>query len=27
TVRNTATGRLIQGIVQPDGRVRTGGQP
>ncbi|MCJ2140903.1 flagellar basal body P-ring formation chaperone FlgA [Methylobacterium sp. E-066] len=27
TVRNTATGRLIQGIVQPDGRVKTGGQP
>lgn len=23
-VRNTATGRIIQGIVQPDGRVRTG---
>ncbi|TXN72209.1 flagellar basal body P-ring formation protein FlgA [Methylobacterium sp. WL18] len=27
TVRNTATGRLIQGVVQPDGRVKTGGQP
>ncbi|WP_342108205.1 flagellar basal body P-ring formation chaperone FlgA [Methylobacterium sp. SI9] len=24
SVRNTATGRVIQGIVQPDGRVRTG---
>lgn len=24
SVRNTATGRVIQGIVMPDGRVRTG---
>ncbi|MCJ2048315.1 flagellar basal body P-ring formation chaperone FlgA [Methylobacterium sp. J-070] len=23
-VRNTATGRVVQGVVQPDGRVRTG---
>ena len=24
SVRNTATGRVIQGVVQPDGHVRTG---
>jgi flagellar basal body P-ring formation protein FlgA len=24
SVRNSATGRIVQGIVQPDGRVRTG---
>ncbi len=23
-VRNAATGQVVQGIVQPDGRVRTG---